>query len=96
MKNKTIIILAVIAALIVIGSINQSEVPEKGSLDGLDIATFSGGCFWCSESDFEKHEGIIDAISGYAGEQKKTQPTNKFLQEELHIGRGYKFITIQA
>tara|TARA_Y100000310_G_scaffold326622_1_gene391772 strand:- start:1654 stop:1830 length:177 start_codon:yes stop_codon:yes gene_type:complete len=43
MKNKTIIILAVIAVLIVIGSINQSEVPEKGSLDGLDIATFSGG-----------------------------------------------------
>jgi peptide methionine sulfoxide reductase msrA/msrB len=30
-------------------------------------ATFAGGCFWCVESDFEKHDGVIEAISGYAG-----------------------------
>ena len=30
-------------------------------------ATFAGGCFWCVESDFEKHDGIVEAISGYAG-----------------------------
>ncbi len=31
------------------------------------IATFAGGCFWCSESDFEKVEGVISAVSGYTG-----------------------------
>jgi peptide methionine sulfoxide reductase msrA/msrB len=31
------------------------------------IATFAGGCFWCTESDFEKVPGVIDAISGYTG-----------------------------
>jgi len=29
------------------------------------IATFAGGCFWCTESDFEVHEGVSDAVSGY-------------------------------
>jgi peptide methionine sulfoxide reductase msrA/msrB len=33
----------------------------------LSKATFAGGCFWCVESDFEKHDGVIEAISGYAG-----------------------------
>ena len=30
-------------------------------------ATFAGGCFWCSESDFEKLDGVISVISGYTG-----------------------------
>ena len=32
-----------------------------------DIATFAGGCFWCMESDFEKLEGVREAISGFTG-----------------------------
>lgn len=30
-------------------------------------AIFAGGCFWCTESDFEKIPGVISAISGYTG-----------------------------
>ena len=30
-------------------------------------AVFAGGCFWCTESDFEKVPGVIEAISGYTG-----------------------------
>jgi peptide methionine sulfoxide reductase msrA/msrB len=33
----------------------------------LSKATFAGGCFWCVESDFEKQDGVVEAISGYAG-----------------------------
>jgi len=36
----------------------------------LDKATFAGGCFWCTESDFEKVEGVVEAISGYIGGSK--------------------------
>ena len=28
---------------------------------------FAGGCFWCTEADFEKLDGVSEAISGYAG-----------------------------
>jgi len=32
-------------------------------------AIFAGGCFWCTESDFEKMPGVIGAQSGYTGGQ---------------------------
>lgn len=40
----------------------------------IKTAIFAGGCFWCSESDFEKMDGVIRAVSGYTGgsEQKPT------------------------
>lgn len=37
------------------------------SLSDEKKAYFSGGCFWCIEHAFEAHEGVIDAVSGYAG-----------------------------
>ena len=39
-------------------------------------AVFAGGCFWCTESDFEKLDGVISAASGYIGGQLKN-PTYK-------------------
>ena len=39
-------------------------------------AIFAGGCFWCTESDFEKIEGVVEAISGYTGGKSKN-PTYK-------------------
>ena len=35
--------------------------------DGLAVATFAGGCFWCVESDFDKVPGVKETISGYTG-----------------------------
>ena len=31
------------------------------------VATFAGGCFWCTESDFEKVDGVLEVVSGYTG-----------------------------
>ncbi|MEM0924550.1 MAG: peptide-methionine (S)-S-oxide reductase MsrA [Planctomycetota bacterium] len=31
------------------------------------VATFAGGCFWCTEAVFERMEGVKDVVSGYIG-----------------------------
>jgi peptide methionine sulfoxide reductase msrA/msrB len=47
----------------------QEEKSSQMKTDAKDYktATFAGGCFWCVESDFEKVDGVIEAVSGYAG-----------------------------
>lgn len=30
-------------------------------------ATFAGGCFWCTQADFQKLDGVVKVISGYTG-----------------------------
>lgn len=37
-------------------------------------AIFAGGCFWCTESDFEKLPGVLEAESGYTA-GKTANPT---------------------
>ncbi len=33
----------------------------------LATAVVAGGCFWCVESDFERVEGVVEVVSGFAG-----------------------------
>jgi peptide-methionine (S)-S-oxide reductase len=35
--------------------------------ENLETAYFAGGCFWCTESDFESVPGVVEVLSGYAG-----------------------------
>jgi len=42
--------------------------------DSLELATFGGGCFWCTEAMFDQLEGVISVASGYAG-GTKNNPT---------------------
>ena len=83
-------ILSAIGAMLLIGIVlfgfqkinaKQPKQKEKSSLmktepKNLKTATFAGGCFWCVESDFEKVDGVVEAISGYTGGQKPN-PTYK-------------------
>ena len=43
------------------GAAAQTSAPTTAT------ATFAGGCFWCTEADFDKVEGVISTTSGYIG-----------------------------
>jgi len=40
------------------------------TMANLQLATLAGGCFWCIESAFNTVDGVIKAVSGYAGGQQ--------------------------
>lgn len=68
--------LLIIAALVLIFGVllefghagrEQDRKPLRIPPDhsNLRVATFAGGCFWCTESDFEKLDGVIETVPGY-------------------------------
>lgn len=42
----------------------------------LEVATFAGGCFWCTEAVFLELDGVTKVVSGYIG-GKTVNPTYK-------------------
>ena len=62
---KKIILLSILT-LFIIGC-EKMEIEENYDTEDYQIATFAGGCFWCTESDFEKQEGVLEVISGFSG-----------------------------
>lgn len=50
----------------------QKNIPNRV----IEIATFAGGCFWCTEAIFLALEGVESVVSGYIGGQT-VRPTYK-------------------
>jgi peptide methionine sulfoxide reductase msrA/msrB len=79
MKTIFLIGLTILAGLVLLGfqyTKTQAQVENSGKDKAYDEtklnkATFAGGCFWCTESDFEKIDGVVEAISGYTGGDEK-------------------------
>ncbi len=49
-----------------------SKTEERSDSNVYETITLAGGCFWCTEAYFQEEEGIIDAVSGYAGGDEAT------------------------
>ena len=60
--------------LLVIAAPAGAADPSASKAPETKTAIFAGGCFWCSEADFEKLPGVIDAESGYTA-GKTVNPT---------------------
>ncbi|MGX6648780.1 peptide-methionine (S)-S-oxide reductase MsrA [Maricaulaceae bacterium MS644] len=49
------------------GDYVQPAGAEASLPDGLEQAVFASGCFWCTEADFEKLDGVVEVVSGFSG-----------------------------
>lgn len=59
--------------IIVPKSIEKNKMELK---DGMEVAIFAGGCFWCTEAVFLELNGVQSVVSGYIG-GKTINPTYK-------------------
>lgn len=48
-------------------AVRKDYLLDERTATSYETAYFAGGCFWCMEPPFEKHMGVYDAVSGYAG-----------------------------
>lgn len=101
MKNY-LILLVVILIVIAIGAVmslfDQSKskvmsdqevrdrLAELSQRSDLEIATLSGGCFWCMEAPFEQNEAVAEVISGFAG----GQVSNPSYEQVVAGGTGHR------
>ena len=63
-----------IAAGSVLAQVKQDKAAPANRPASTSTATFAGGCFWCTEADFDKVNGVISTTSGYIG-GKTANPT---------------------
>jgi peptide methionine sulfoxide reductase msrA/msrB len=94
---KKIVLSMIVLGLVQIGcqEATRLEQAERKPMNPINtdtsVATFAGGCFWCSESDFEKIDGVIEVISGYTGGDQKN-PT----YEQVSYGQTNHYEAVQV
>lgn len=69
---------AVTLAIMLSVRVHASELPKPAkdipaaAGAGMQTAVFAGGCFWGVEAVFEKLNGVVDVVSGFAGGSQAT------------------------
>ncbi len=74
--KRTLLRMSMITMIFMTLAMSQNKGSIVMSEKNIENAVVGGGCFWCVEAVFERVEGVIDVVSGYAGGHKKN-PTYK-------------------
>lgn len=109
MKTRTILWMVIVMAGILgysyADKTKEAALGDKASVKqtkNLETAVFAGGCFWCMEASFEKVNGVVEAVPGYAGGEKPdptyeevSSGTTKYL-ESVRVTYDPAIVTYEA
>jgi|TARA_B110000967_G_C18668737_1_gene451914 peptide-methionine (S)-S-oxide reductase len=93
MKQFGLLILGmVLVSCTVQGQKQKTTIKDKITTTvNMELATFGGGCFWCTEAIFEQLEGVLMVESGYSGGHVENPSYNSVINgrsghaEVIHI-----------
>jgi peptide methionine sulfoxide reductase msrA/msrB len=95
MKIRLAAIAVLLAAIMVLTAacvnISEDSPMENNIHEGLEYATFAGGCFWCMEPPFQNLDGVDEVIVGYTGGE-----TENPSYEEVSSGKTGHYEAIQV
>jgi peptide methionine sulfoxide reductase msrA/msrB len=61
----------------------QQEINTKLNTGEYEKIVFAGGCFWCTEAEFNHATGVISTISGYADSNKQNPSYEEVSSEKV-------------
>ena len=69
MKHRFTLLIIIFMAFTLQCQQNKGNLTQKTIEipDGMEVAYFASGCFWCVEGVYEEVYGVNEVISGYAG-----------------------------
>ncbi|HEX2764450.1 MAG TPA: peptide-methionine (S)-S-oxide reductase MsrA [Allosphingosinicella sp.] len=67
MKRLSIALTCLFVAIAAMLLMRGGSPLSAASPPRLASAVFAGGCFWCTESDFDHVPGVVSTTSGYSG-----------------------------
>ncbi len=85
-RTNALLLLLVFAVTACQGPEASEASAQQSNTSTESSVVLAGGCFWCVESDFEKLDGVGDAISGYAGGSSQS-PTYENHADHLEVVR---------
>lgn len=103
--SRFLAVLAVLAlALVTIGVYTHARAAGKSPLPppatdvalasapGKQVAVFAGGCFWGTQSVFERVKGVVDTTAGYAGGSSETATYDQVTTETTGHAESVKVV----
>ncbi len=86
-RNTVVTLLMAFAACLGCNAANKAPIPAPATdsalaqTPGKQTAVFAGGCFWGTQSVFERVKGVLDTTAGYSGGSRAPpRPTNRLVR----------------